>query len=55
MDYPLRPAPGTIIDLDVLMKHCNFEENKVQLLQRSTIFVIIDDRFSWGVVRAGLS
>ncbi|KAI0090758.1 glycosyltransferase family 32 protein [Irpex rosettiformis] len=26
--YPRRPAPGSVADMDVIMKHCDFSENK---------------------------
>ena len=27
--YPPRPVPGSIADMDIIMKHCDFSQNKV--------------------------
>lgn len=27
--YPPRPVPGSVADMDIIMKHCDFSENKV--------------------------
>ena len=29
--YPPRPVPGSIADMDIIMKHCDFSQNKVCL------------------------
>ena len=29
--YPPRPVPGSVIDLDIVMDHCDFSHNKVNL------------------------
>jgi len=31
VSYPPRPVPGSVADLDVVMKHCDFSEGKVDL------------------------
>lgn len=28
--YPPRPVPGSVADMDVIMKHCNFSAHKVR-------------------------
>lgn len=28
--YPPRPVPGSVADMDVIMKHCDFSGNKVR-------------------------
>lgn len=30
--YPPRPVPGSVADMDVIMQHCDFSENKVAFL-----------------------
>jgi WD repeat and SOF domain-containing protein 1 len=27
--YPPRPVPGSVADMDIIMKHCNFTANNV--------------------------
>ena len=29
--YPPRPLPGSVADMDVVMDHCNFSQNKVAI------------------------
>ncbi len=31
--YPPRPVPGSIADMDIIMKHCDFSQNKVSPFQ----------------------
>ena len=30
--YPPRPMPGSVADMDVVMDHCDFSQNKVRAL-----------------------
>lgn len=30
--YPPRPVPGSVADMDMIMKHCNFSTGKVRTL-----------------------
>ena len=33
--YPPRPKPGSVADMDIIMKHCNFTANNVRSFRPS--------------------
>lgn len=35
--YPPRPIPGSIIDLDIIMEHCDYDQQKVHLTNQSLL------------------
>lgn len=40
--YPPRPVPNSIADLDVIMDHCDFSEDKVRTLWGQDFYVSFD-------------
>lgn len=39
--YPLRVPPGSVADMDVIMDHCDFSENRVRMLHALTSEIIL--------------
>jgi DDB1- and CUL4-associated factor 13 len=43
--YPPRPVPGSIVDLDIVMEHCDFSEKKVSQTNSSDVHACLTNRY----------
>ena len=54
--YPPRPVPGSVADLDVVMEHCDFSQNKVCLiffLSRIYDVLLFQSNFNCNLISKG--